>query len=378
MLRPPARVAVIGAGTMGSMVLWHLARRGVGAVGFDPYAPGHDHGAAGGASRIFRLAYREGAQYVPLLRAAREKWLELQNAWHEPLFDPCGALTVGPEAHPDVARVLDVARAGRVPVDVLDRKESERRYPQHQLDDEDVTVVDPHGGLLRPDRAIRAAAAAARAHGAELRTGTSVTGLEADDGGVRVTAGGRGERFDTAVVCAGPWTTDLLPEVARAVELRRAVLGWFEPEEAAAEGFAPERFPVGIRRGSAAYSFFPAHDGHGVKMNLYAPKAVVSHPRELSGAVEPDYRERMGAAAASGLRGLRPGPARTAAYLDGYTPDNHGLLGPVSGLPGVLAMAGFSGHGFKLSPVFGEIAADLLTEGRTAHGIEHLRVHRFG
>lgn len=376
MIRSPARVAVVGVGTMGGMVLWHLARRGVPVIGFDRYAPGHEHGAAGGASRIFRVAYREGGRYVPLLRAAREQWLELQHTSGDALFEPSGALTIGPPEHPDVAPVLEVAREHEIPVETLDRMESARRYPHHVLSEGDVTVVDPAGGLLRPDRVVRAAAALAESHGAKILTDTPVRNLRPSDGGIELEAGGRTWRFDTVVVCAGPWTCDLLPTLARPVELRRAVLAWFTPEDP--DSYGPQRFPVGIRRGAQAFSFFPAHDGHGVKMNLYAPKTVLTGPGDLTAEVAEDYRARMRDAAARNLTGLVPGPARVATYMDGYTPDGHGLLGPVDGMPGLLAMSGFSGHGFKLSPVFGEIAADLATTGRTAHSVEHLHVHRFG
>ncbi|MCP9982649.1 FAD-dependent oxidoreductase [Actinomadura madurae] len=69
-----AEVAVIGVGTMGSMAMWRLAERGVEAIGFERYAPGHDLGAAGGNTRLFRLAYMEGAHYVPLLKQALGLW----------------------------------------------------------------------------------------------------------------------------------------------------------------------------------------------------------------------------------------------------------------------------------------------------------------
>lgn len=64
-------VAAVGVGSVGAMALWQLARRGVHAVGYDSYSPGHDRGAAGGESRILRAAPRRGRQYVPLLQRAR-------------------------------------------------------------------------------------------------------------------------------------------------------------------------------------------------------------------------------------------------------------------------------------------------------------------
>ena len=46
-MRIPKRVAVIGAGSMGSQAMWRLAARGAEVIGYDRYAPGHDRGAAG-------------------------------------------------------------------------------------------------------------------------------------------------------------------------------------------------------------------------------------------------------------------------------------------------------------------------------------------
>jgi sarcosine oxidase len=45
MRRTPKRVAVIGAGSMGSQAMWRLAARGAEVIGYDRYAPGHDRGA---------------------------------------------------------------------------------------------------------------------------------------------------------------------------------------------------------------------------------------------------------------------------------------------------------------------------------------------
>jgi len=61
----------------------------------------------------------------------------------------------------------------------------------------------------------------------------------------------------------------------------------------------------------------------------------------------------------------------SAALRGGYTgvydcsPDLQPLLGPVPSQPGLHLAAGFSGHGFKLSPVIGELMAENIMTGRT-------------
>src|ERR1700754_5114341 len=154
-----ADVAVIGVGTMGSMALWRLAGDGLRVIGLEQHEPlGHELGAAGGRTRIFRVAYKEGAWYVPLLQRAATLWAQLSETTGARLLLPTGALSIGTADHPDLAEVLRSAREFGLPHEVLDHDQLATRYPQHRLRPDDVGVVDPQGGLLFPGAAVRAAA----------------------------------------------------------------------------------------------------------------------------------------------------------------------------------------------------------------------------
>ncbi|MDQ2785263.1 MAG: FAD-dependent oxidoreductase, partial [Chloroflexota bacterium] len=54
-----------------------------------------------------------------------------------------------------------------------------------------------------------------------------------------------------------------------------------------------------------------------------------------------------------------------AGIYDGST-DNHPVLDAVPGIAGYYCAVGFSGHGFKLSPVVGALMARLITGGPAA------------
>jgi glycine/D-amino acid oxidase-like deaminating enzyme len=60
---------------------------------------------------------------------------------------------------------------------------------------------------------------------------------------------------------------------------------------------------------------------------------------------------------------------RAATCQDTTTPDQHFVIATHPEHPQVAAGCGFSGHGFKFVPVVGEILADLVTSGSTAHPI---------
>lgn len=358
-----ADVAVVGVGTMGSMALWRLARDGLRVIGFEQHEPvGHELGAAGGRTRIFRIAYKEGAWYVPLLQRAAAAWAELAEATGTRLLLPTGALTIGAADHPDLAEVLRSAREYGLPHEVLDHDQLAARHPQHRLRADDVGVLDPQGGLLFPRAAIRAAAGLARDLGATVRTGVRCTGIDEAADHVRVHTTNGVVTAGRALVCGGPWTAELLPGLGGSYEVRRVVLHWFRATDPAA--FAPERFPVGIRRSGpgADLSFFPPTGDDLVKVNLHIPKETVPQLSAFDRSVPADDTRRVEAAIDELLNGLEPRAAAAGAFVEGYTADGHGLIGPPPGMRRVVTMSGFSGHGFKLSPVLASLAVDQLLE----------------
>src|ERR1700733_14506424 len=91
-------VIVVGLGGMGSAACYQLARRGVRVLGLEKFEIGHAMGSSHGLTRILRLAYFEGSAYVPLVRRARELWIETGDITGEPLFFETGALDIGKES----------------------------------------------------------------------------------------------------------------------------------------------------------------------------------------------------------------------------------------------------------------------------------------
>jgi sarcosine oxidase len=65
---------VVGVGGMGSATAYHLALRGQRVLGLEQFDIPHDFGSSHGITRIIRMAYPEGAGYVPLLRRAYAHW----------------------------------------------------------------------------------------------------------------------------------------------------------------------------------------------------------------------------------------------------------------------------------------------------------------
>ena len=65
-----------------------------------------------------------------------------------------------------------------------------------------------------------------------------------------------------------------------------------------------------------------------------------------------------------------------AGWYD-VSPDNRPILGTVDEVAGFLQGSGYSGHGFMLAPIVGQILADLVTRGTTDLPIHSFRLARF-
>ena len=68
---------------------------------------------------------------------------------------------------------------------------------------------------------------------------------------------------------------------------------------------------------------------------------------------------------------------RTWTGIDGEMPDLIPVIGFSATTPNLVHAFGFSGHGFQLGPVVGEIIAELVTEGRSASPLAPFAIDRF-
>ncbi|MBT8149798.1 MAG: FAD-binding oxidoreductase, partial [Gammaproteobacteria bacterium] len=68
---------------------------------------------------------------------------------------------------------------------------------------------------------------------------------------------------------------------------------------------------------------------------------------------------------------------RTWAGIEAFMPDNIPVISSSSTSRGVFHAFGFSAHGFQLSPIVGQIMADLIVDGKTDMSIEPFDIRRF-
>ncbi|MDX3136199.1 N-methyl-L-tryptophan oxidase [Streptomyces europaeiscabiei] len=360
------RVAVVGVGTVGSQAAWRLASRGAEVVGYDRFAPGHDRSAAGGETRIFRSAHFEDSRWVPLLQHADVLWEQLQQETGRELRTLTGCLLMGSTEEQQMATVLESIAEHGLDHEVLDAEALAKRFPQYRLEDDDAVVLDRRAGVIRPELTVQTAARRAEQLGATIHRYTTVREITPVNGGVEIHTDSGSEHFDAVVVTVGPWVNDLLPGLPWDVQIRRVISAWFVPTTDA--WFGEER-PAFIRTTPTHCYGLPSPDGISVKLGLSKDlHRPAEDPNALDRTVQPEELEIYAELIRRHIPDLHPDPTRVSVFMEGYTDSTRPLVGPLPGAgnENVILLAGFSGHGFKLSPAFGDIAADLALEGSSS------------
>lgn len=347
---------------MGAMSAWRLAARGAKVIAFERFRPGHDRGSSHGDTRIFRTAYFESPEYVPLLQRAYGLWRQLETESGAELLTITGGLAIGPPHGELVSGVLASARENGLAYRLLDVDEMKRIYPQHRLEGGEVAVREEDAGYLRPERSVAAAAARAEAVGARLLVETEVESVSVAGAGVVIETSRGRFAAARALVAAGAWTPTLMARLGLPLKVERQVIAWLAIDNPAS--FAPERFPVFIREtadGRFRYGF-PTTDGRSVKLGRHHEGVDVDPDSVDREVAEPDLQPIRDFAGTC-LQGVSDLVTDACVCMYTNTPDERFLVTSPPDLPGVTVISACSGHGFKFAPVLGELMADSILDG---------------
>ncbi len=357
-----ADVIVVGGGCTGtSAAFWLASRHRQKVVLLERQTVGS--GPTGRSSGIVRMHY----SFEPLIRLALRSREVFSNfdamVGGTADFHRTGFLILVPpgqelmlEANVRLQRRLGVATS------VIDRKEISAIDARLHTDDVGAGAYEPDSGHADGYATSMAFAAAARRHGTEVREGTPalrllmeglrVTGVETPAG--RISAG-------AVLVAAGPWARGLLSPIGIDVPIRttrhQVVLFEVPPE-------IPPLKPVLVDMGLGIYTrpdvasqFFGGSVEEGPDEEVSADAFNEGLDFDFAERTARNLARRVPAFADAAVKG-------GFASLYDVTPDWQPILGAAPGVDGLFIAAGFSGHGFKLSPGIGECLASLMTAGR--------------
>jgi sarcosine oxidase len=346
---------VLGTGAVGSSSLLECARRGLKVLGLDRFGPGHDRGSSHGETRMIRQSYFEHPDYVPLLQRAYTLWDELDPG----LLVRSGIYYIGPEQGEIITGVMQSAQRYSLPLETRVAAQANFRAP-----DNATTLFEPNAGYLPVEHCIELQLARAVAAGAEHRWGEAIQGWQQSGNIFTVHTDKQHFTADHLVVAAGSWSNSLLPGVALPLRVLRKHLHWFE----AAELELQSGFFFELEHGQ--FYGFPTLDGL-LKVGEHSHGEEITDPLNVSRELDATDLERVSSFVKAHFPGATEHRKHAVCFYT-MTPDCQFIVDHHPASERVAFAAGLSGHGFKFSPVLGEILVDLVLTGETTLDIEFL------
>lgn len=371
-----ADVVVIGGGCMGASIAYHLARRQAGRIFL--LEKGYlASGPTGKSSAVVRQHYSVDAWVQ-----TSQKALNIFAHFDDVIGGDAGFVRTGYVAcfGPDnlAAAQANVAmqRQYGVNVSLISPQDLKSLLPACFIDDLAVVAYHPDTGYADSIQTTGALAARARQLGVEVREGVLVSRLLVNAGRIVGVETSQGSITTGCVVnAAGAWGGRLAQTAGIDLPItptRHPICLFHRPPD-----FSVDHPVISDPLVSAYYRPATHHTtlvGAAEHLNRNQPVDADHYNQSIL----PDEIEtfkacvthRFPAMARSVMRGGYAGVYDT-------TPDDQPILGPTPGVAGLWFCLGWSGHGFKHSPVIGDLMAQWILHGQTEIDLSPFRLSRF-
>jgi len=259
-------------------------------------------------------------------------------------------------------------------------------FPGFSLNDDFDVAFERDAGYLLVEECIRSFISLAVNLGADVLPNTSVLDWSASSSGIEVHTSEGPIQTGALILAGGPWASSLLGNVnGVSLALRKKHMYWYSNDNP--KYFESSGFPVfacelpskdASTDNGRVYYGFPQLDSTGVKLAEHTGGVLVDTPENTVAAADPEAKQtdrfrRTYLPHITGEISKHESCLYTVSHDENFYLDSHPEFDKVA------YVAGLSGHGFKFAPILGEVLADLVTNGNTAHNIEFLRanVNRF-
>ncbi|PZQ47582.1 MAG: hypothetical protein DI556_17205 [Rhodovulum sulfidophilum] len=350
-------VVVAGAGIIGTMIAWHLARAGARVTLADPApaaasAPTATWASAGGLRRQGRSAADQ-----PLTLRAGARWPGLAEELGADLEAGFGGHLHIAERESELPALRARLAADRAAgIDIRWLEGADLRAVAPELTPRAVAGVwTPGDGQAHPGRVARAALDAFRGLGGAVRLGAPVALARSGDGVAGVMVGGAPLDAGLVIVAAGAWSAGLVAPLGLALPLRWRALTMLVSDPAPRDILGPT--VTGVGRNLSLKQLRSGQFMLGGRW--YAePTGAGLAARPVDAHVAAQWSE--GVAVLPRLAGLKLNQSWAGA--EAQSPDGDPLIGRTR-IPGLYLACGFSNHGFQISPAVGEAVAEDVAGG---------------
>jgi sarcosine oxidase, subunit beta len=370
-------IIIIGGGVMGTSIAYHLASRGERRI-LLLERQAICNGTTGRSGAIVRQHYSNDFS----IRMAKESLTAFQH-FDDAVGGDAGFLTTGmvvmvDEQGTEALRAnVRMQQEQGVNTMLIEPHEISELAPGYSGAAVALACYEPETGIADPMATTSCFASRAREYGATIREGEPVTHILTQNNHVQGVRTSRGDvHAPVVVLAANVWSVAL----ARGIGIDLPILATRHPMVALRR---PNDF--GGRQGLHAVGLdltrqiYLRADLGGITLvgsteNVFTPSDPDNYPQGLTEEEIASFRTRAGGSIPTLARAV-PRGGWAGIYDD--TPDFHPILDRLPAYEGLYCAVGFSGHGFKLSPVVGRWMAQLILTGEKPLDMQHFAVDRF-
>jgi len=368
---------IIGGGIMGASIVYHLARQGDGQVMLLE-RQALCNGTTGRSGAIVRQHYSNDFT----IRMARDSLSVFQH-FDELIGGDCGFVTTG--------MIVMANEQGTAALQANVKMQQEQGVDTQIIHSEEVSEAsagysgvgvalacyEPGAGVADPMATTHCFAERARDFGATIREGVTVTQILTEHErvvGVRTNAGDF--QAPVVVLAANVWSVALAQSIGISLPItatRHPMVALRRPDDF---GGRTGLHAVGL---DLTRDIYLRPDIGGITLvgsseNVFTPSNPDNYAQGLT-EQEISYFRSMAGGSIPALTRAVPRGGWAGIYDD--TPDFHPILDKLPGYDGLYCAAGFSGHGFKLSPSVGQWMTQLILTGTKPDDMQHFALDRF-
>lgn len=368
---------IIGGGVIGTSIAWHLAKRQVGKVVLlEKSFLGA--GSSGKSGAIIRQHYSNR-----LTALMAQKSLSVFKNFDEtvggpPVFTHTGmAVVVNQRDRAGLETNLSMQQELGIDVKIISGEELAEIDPNARLAENEIVAFEAEAGYVEAIQVVASFAEFARLNGADIRLGVEVKELvKQGDRVVRIETNEGAYEAGTVILATGPWAARLGGSIGLKLPVqpcRTQVALYRRPPDFGRRGLVYGDFVQGIY-------FKPTHGemihaGSLLGEEIENPVDPDNYPEAANSEWLPLVRQNLSRRYPAMHRGYGRGGF---GALYAITPDWHPIIDRLPGTSNCFCAIGFSGHGFKMSPIVGQLISELVSNGKaTSLDITSLRFSRF-
>jgi len=349
---------VVGGGAMGTASTYYSAKAGNRTLLLEQFSFGHNNGSSHGYSRIIRKSYAE-SYFVEMMNLAYDLWHELEAASDTSLVNKTGGLDFGRIGDSYLERTIEAVGNSGIPFELLSAEQIRNRFPMISIPDEYKGIYQPDAGVLNPYQSLEVIRNLAVQEGAELHDQELMLAFEETSDHIILKTSKSEYTTKKLIITIGAWIKQFL--AVRGMTFRADIwkmsLGYYDVKVPVS--FQPGTFPIFIAMDGPIFYGFPILEKPGkIKVAPHFTNEIIElkdrtfEPNgELIGQLN-DFVQKT-------FKDVDPEPNNLDTCLYTYTPDENFVLDYLPDSKNIIIGAGFSGHGFKFTPLVGKTLVDM-------------------